>query len=173
MYTPDHYHSMTWGGAKRYVCVSSFWKTHSCILLALWYSFIWFALCWAWSYHSMFLGNVIWAFLILTYGTPAFISCMFDNKPVHTAIHDIELFLWVLGHLIIKFLGLGGVPREMTPVLKEALSVFVGDHNLQKKKKQILIKDNHFDKLLEQVSPEFEVLKGLMCALYYVLSLAY
>ena len=98
---------------------------------------------------------------------------MFDNKPVHTAIHDIELFLWVLGHLIIKFLGLGGVPREMTPVLKEALSVFVGDHNLQKKKKQILIKDNHFDKLLEQVSPEFEVLKGLMCALYYVLSLAY
>ena len=65
MCAPDHYHSTTWGGAKRCVCISSFWETHSCILLALWYSFILFALCWAWSRDSMFLGNVIWAFLIL------------------------------------------------------------------------------------------------------------
>ena len=61
----------------------------------------------------------------------------------------------------------------MTPALKEALSVFMGDYDLQKKKKQILIKDNHFDKLLEQVSPEFEVLKDLMRAWRRVLSLAY
>ena len=98
---------------------------------------------------------------------------MFDDEPAHTAIHDIESFLWVLGHSIIKFSGPGGAPREMTPALKEALSVFVGDHDSQKKKKQILIKDNHFDELLEQVSPEFEVLKGLMRAWRRVLSLAY
>jgi len=59
---------------------------------------------------------------------------MFDDEPAHTAIHDIESFLWVLGHSIIKFLGPEEAPREMTPALKEALSVFVGDHNLQKKK---------------------------------------
>ena len=76
---------------------------------------------------------------------------MFDNEPAHTAIHNIESFLWMLGHLIIKFLELEEAPRKMTPALKEALLVFMGDHDLQKKKKQILIKDNHFDKLLEQV----------------------
>jgi len=59
---------------------------------------------------------------------------MFDDKPAHTAIHDIESFLWVLGHSIIKFLEPGEAPREMTPALKEALSVFVGDHDSQKKK---------------------------------------
>ena len=91
-------------------------------------------------------------------------SCMLGARFAHTAIHDVESFLWVLGHSIIKFLGPGGPPREMTPALKEALSVFVGDHDSQKKKKQILIKDNHFDKLLEQVSPEFEVLKGFIRA---------
>ena len=100
-------------------------------------------------------------------------SCMFNDEPAHTAIHDIESFLWMLGHSIIKFLGLEEAPREMTPVLKEALSVFVGDHDSQKKKKQILIKDNHFDKLLEQVSLEFEVFKDLMCAWHRILSLAY
>jgi len=98
---------------------------------------------------------------------------MFDNEPAYTAIYDIESFLWVLDHSIIKFLGPGGAPREMTPALKEALLVFMGDYDLQKKKKQILIKDNHFDKLLEQVSPEFEVLKGFMCAWHCVLSLTY
>ena len=82
-------------------------------------------------------------------------SCMFDNEPAHTTIHDIESFLWVLGYSIIKFLGLKRAPRKMTLTLKEALSVFMGNHDLQKKKKQILIKDNHFDKLLEQVSLEF------------------
>jgi len=92
---------------------------------------------------------------------------------VHTAIHDIKSFLWMLGHSIIKFSGLGGAPREMTPVLKEALSVFVDDHDSQKKKKQILIKDKHFDKLLEQVSLEFEILKGLIHAWPCVLSLDY
>ena len=100
-------------------------------------------------------------------------SCMFNDEPAHTTIHDIESFLWVLGHSIIKFLGPGGAPREMTPALKEALLVFVSNHDLQKKKKQILIKDNHFDKLLEQVSPEFEVLKDLMHTWRHVLSLAY
>ena len=98
---------------------------------------------------------------------------MFDDEPVYTAIYDFKLFLWILGYLIIKYLGPGGVVREMTTVLKEALSVFLGDHNSQKKKKQILIKDNHFDKLLEQVSPEFEVLKSLMYSWHCVLSLAY
>ena len=91
-------------------------------------------------------------------------SCMFNDEPVHTTIYNIELFLWVLDHSIIKFLGPGGAPREMTLALKDALLVFMGDHDLQKKKKQILIKDNHFDKLLEQVSPEFEVLKGFIRA---------
>jgi len=98
---------------------------------------------------------------------------MFDDEPTHTIIHNIELFLWMLGHLIIKFLGPEGTSREMIIALKKALSVFMGDHDLQKKKKQILIKDKHFDKLLEQVSPKFEVLKGLICAWHHVLSLAY
>ena len=61
-------------------------------------------------------------------------SCMFDNEPTYTIIHDIELFLWMLDHLIIKFLELGGASREMTPALKEVLSVFIGDHDLQNKK---------------------------------------
>ena len=100
-------------------------------------------------------------------------SYMFDDEPAHTVIHDIESFLWVLGHSIIKFLGLGEAPREITPVLKEALLVFMGNHDSQKKKKQILIKDNHFNKLLEQVSLEFEVLKDLMRAWRCILSLAY
>jgi len=58
-------------------------------------------------------------------------SCRLGAHFAHTAIHDIESFLWVLGHSIIKFLGLGKPPREMTPALKEALSVFVGDHDSQ------------------------------------------
>ena len=98
---------------------------------------------------------------------------MFDNEPAHTTIHDIESFLWVLDYSIIKFLGPERASRKMILTLKEALSVFMGNHDSQKKKKQILIKDNHFDKLLEQVSPEFEVLKGLMCDWHCVLSLAY
>jgi len=91
----------------------------------------------------------------------------------HTAIHDIELFLWVLGHLIIKFLGLGGPPREMTSVLREASSVFVGDHDSQEQKKQILDDNKYFIEFLEHISPEFEVLKDLMHAWRRVLSLAY
>ena len=65
-------------------------------------------------------------------------SCMFDDEPAHTAIHDIESFLWVLGYLIIKFLGPGEAPREITPALKKALSMFMGNYDLQKQKKQIL-----------------------------------
>jgi len=49
---------------------------------------------------------------------------------VYTAVYNIKSFLWVLGHSIIKFLGPEGAPREMTSVLKEALSVFVDDHDL-------------------------------------------
>ena len=44
--------------------------------------------------------------------------------------NNVESFLWVLGYLIIKFLGPGESPREMTPVLREASSVFMGDHDL-------------------------------------------
>ena len=44
--------------------------------------------------------------------------------------NNVESFLWVLGYLIIKFLGPGGPPREMTPALREASSVFMGDHDL-------------------------------------------
>ena len=100
-------------------------------------------------------------------------SCMLGARFAHTAIHDVESFLWVLGHSIIKFLGPGGPPREMTPALKEALSVFVGDHDSQEQKKQILGDDKCFIEFLEQVSPEFEVLKDLMRAWRRVLSLAY
>ena len=46
------------GVVRRGVCASSFWETHWYVLLALWYSFIQFALCWAWTCYSMFLGNV-------------------------------------------------------------------------------------------------------------------
>ena len=100
-------------------------------------------------------------------------SCIFDDELAHTTIHDIKSFLWVLGHSIIKFLRPGEAPREITPALKEALSMFMGNYDLQEQKKQILIKDNHFNKLLEQVSLEFEVLKNLMRAWRCVLSLAY
>jgi len=100
-------------------------------------------------------------------------SCMLDAHFAHTAIYDVESFLWVLGHSIIKFLGPGGPPREMTPALREALSVFVGNYDLQEQKKQILGDDKCFIEFLEHVSPEFEVLKDLMCAWHCVLSLAY
>ena len=100
-------------------------------------------------------------------------SCMLGAHFVHTAIHNVKSFLWMLGHLIIKFLGLGRPPREMTPVLREASSVFMGDYDLQEQKKQILGNDKCFIKFLEYVSPEFEVLKDLMHAWYHVLSLAY
>ena len=100
-------------------------------------------------------------------------SCMLGARFVHTTIHNVELFLWVLGHLIIKFLGPGGPPREMTPALREALSVFVGNHDLQEQKKQILGNNKCFIKFLEHISPEFEVLKDLICAWCRVLSLAY
>ena len=100
-------------------------------------------------------------------------SCMLDTRFAHTAIHDIESFLWVLGHSIIKFLELGGPPREMIPALREVLSVFMGDHDSQEQKKQILDDDKCFIKFLEHVSPEFEILKDLMCAWCCVLSLAY
>jgi len=100
-------------------------------------------------------------------------SCIFDDEPAHTAIHDIESFLWVLGYSIIKFLGPGGPPREMTPALREALSVFVGNHDLQEQKKQILGDNKCFIKFLEHISSEFEVLKNLMRAWHYILSLAY
>jgi len=59
---------------------------------------------------------------------------MFDDKPAYTTIHDIESFLYMLDHLIIKFLGPEGAPRKMIPALREALSVFIDDHDLQKKK---------------------------------------
>jgi len=98
---------------------------------------------------------------------------MLGARFAHSAIHDVESFLWVLGHSIIKFLGLGGPPREMTPVLRVALSVFVGNHNSQEQKKQILDDDKCFIEFLEHVSPKFEVLKDLMCAWRRVLSLAY
>ena len=91
-------------------------------------------------------------------------SCRLSAHFAHTEIHDIESFLWVLGHSIIKFLGLGEPPREMTPVLKEALSVFVDDHDSQEQKKQILDDDKCFIEFLEHVSPEFDILKGLMHA---------
>ena len=100
-------------------------------------------------------------------------SCMLGACFAHTTIHDIESFLWVLGHSIIKFLGLEGPPREITPALREALSVFVGDHDSQEQKKQILDDDKCFIEFLEHVSPEFEVLKDLMHAWCRVLSLAY
>ena len=100
-------------------------------------------------------------------------SCMLGAHFVHTTIHDVESFLWVLGHSIIKFLGLGGPPREITPVLREALLVFMGNYDSQEQKKQILDDDKCFIEFLEQVSPEFEVLKGLMCAWHHVLHLAY
>jgi len=98
---------------------------------------------------------------------------MLGARFAHTTIHDVELFLWMLGHLIIKFLGLEGPPKEMTPVLREALSVFIGDHNSQEQKKQILDDDKCFIKFLEYISPEFEVLKDFMHAWHCVLSLAY
>ena len=98
---------------------------------------------------------------------------MLGARFAYTTIHDIESFLWMLGHLITKFLGLGGPPREMTPALREALSVFVGNHDLQEQKKQILDDDKYFIKFLEQVSPEFEVLKGLMHTWHHVLHLTY
>ena len=75
--------------------------------------------------------------------------------------------------MITKYLGLGGPPREMTPALREALSVFVGNYDSQEQKKQILDDDKCFIEFLEQVSPEFEVLKGLMRAWRHVLRLAY
>ena len=100
-------------------------------------------------------------------------SCMLGAHFVHTTIHDVESFLWVLGHSIIKFLGLGGPPREITPVLREALLVFMGNYDSQEQKKQILDNDKCFIEFLEQVSPEFEVLKGLMHAWHHVLHLAY
>ena len=61
----------------------------------------------------------------------------------------------------------------MTLALKEALSVFLGNYDLQEQKKQILDDSKYFIKFLEHVSPEFEVLKNLMHAWRYVLSLAY
>ena len=100
-------------------------------------------------------------------------GCMLGARFVHTTIHDVESFLWVLGHSIIKFLGLGGPPREITPVLREALSVFMGNYDSQEQKKQILDDDKCFIESLEQVSSEFEVLKGLMHAWHHVLYLAY
>ena len=100
-------------------------------------------------------------------------SCMLGAHFAHATIHDVESFLWVLGHSIIKFLGDGGPPREMTPALREALSVFVGNYDSQEQKKQILDDNKCFIKFLEYVSPEFEVLKDLMCAWRHVLSLAY
>ena len=65
-------------------------------------------------------------------------SYMFDDEPAHTVIYDIESFLWVLGYLIIKFLGPGEAPREITLTLKKALLMFMGNYDLQKQKKQIL-----------------------------------
>jgi len=52
----------------------------------------------------------------------------------HTAIHDVKSFLWVLGHSIIKFLGPGRPPREMTPALRKVLSVFVGNYDMQEQR---------------------------------------
>ena len=98
---------------------------------------------------------------------------MLDAYFAHTAIHNIESFLWVLGHSIIKFLGLGGPPREITLALRETLSVFVGNHDLQEQKKQILDDNKCFIEFLEHVSPEFEIHKDLMYAWHYLLSLAY
>ena len=100
-------------------------------------------------------------------------SCMLDARFAHTAIHDVESFLWVLGHLIIKFLGPRGPPREMTPALREALSVFVGNYDSQEQKKQILDDDKYFIEFLEHVSSDFEVLKDFICAWRRILSLAY
>ena len=100
-------------------------------------------------------------------------SCMLGAYFAHTAIYDVKSFLWVLGHSIIKFLGPGGPPREMTPALREALSVFVGDYDSQEQKKQILDNDKCFIEFLEHISSEFEVLKGLMHAWRHVLHLAY
>ena len=100
-------------------------------------------------------------------------SCMLGAHFAHTIIHDVESFPLVLGHSIIKFLGLGESSREMTLALKEALSVFLGNYDLQEQKKQILDDSKYFIKFLEHVSPEFEVLKNLMHAWRYVLSLAY
>ena len=57
-------------------------------------------------------------------------SCMLGAHFTHTTIYNIELFLWMLGHSIIKFLGPGEAPREMTLVLRKALLVFVGNHDL-------------------------------------------
>ena len=100
-------------------------------------------------------------------------SCILDTHFAYTAIHDIELFLWVLGYLIIKFLGPEGPPRKMTSVLREVLLVFMGNHDLQEQKKQILDNNKYFIEFLEHISPEFEVLKDLMHTLCHVLPLAY
>ena len=54
--------------------------------------------------------------------------------------------------------------KRKDPVLREALSVFIGSSNSQEQKKLILFRDNHYEKLLEHVSPEFEILKNLMYA---------
>ena len=79
----------------------------------------------------------------------------------------------MLDHSIIKFLGLEGPLREITLALREALLVFIGDHNLQEQKKQILDINKCFIEFLEHISSEFKILKDLMHAWYYILSLAY
>jgi len=98
---------------------------------------------------------------------------LYDDSE-HTAIHDVESFLWVLGHSIIRYSRPGGPPREMTSALRWALSMFMGDSYSKKQTKRQLLNDKKcFTELLEHVSPEFEVLKDLMHAWRRVLYLAH
>jgi len=66
---------------------------------------------------------------------PAFMSYLLNHpnfaKFLHNTINDAELFLWVMGYLIIRFKGPGKDLSKMTPKLHDALGVFGGDGKSQ------------------------------------------
>jgi len=103
-------------------------------------------------------------------------SCLLNNpnfaKFPHNAINDAELFLWVMGYLIIRLKGPGKNPKEMTRDLRDALEVFSGDVESQLQKLVILNNKEVFHEFLKHISPEFVVLEELMYAWRRIIDLA-
>ncbi|KAF5356963.1 hypothetical protein D9756_006582 [Leucocoprinus leucothites] len=122
-----------------------------------------------------FLGRIFNAEPTRAVGTPPFMSCRlgWDDEP-HTAIHDVQSFLWVFTYLSLKLAGPGSTRREMSPELDQLFTtLFLDSYASRKTKRQILRSQEKLDMSLSHISPYFEDLKELIRDWHRMLEIAH